>query len=67
MKGRYNYFMKKQIKPANSAEEQANSSLIETPSPLESFPFPIVGIGASAGGLVITFANITMFKKLEAQ
>ncbi|MBC7962107.1 MAG: PAS domain-containing protein [Steroidobacteraceae bacterium] len=43
--------MKKQIKAANSADEKTDSSLTETPSPLETLPFPIVGIGASAGGL----------------
>jgi chemotaxis methyl-accepting protein methylase len=43
--------MKKRPQTVNSGNEQANPSLKETPSPKESLLFPIVGIGASAGGL----------------
>ena len=43
--------MKKRLQPANSGNKQANSSPKETPSRQESLLFPIVGIGASAGGL----------------
>ena len=37
--------MKKQLKPADSGNKRADSS------PKATLPFPIVGIGASAGGL----------------
>jgi chemotaxis methyl-accepting protein methylase len=43
--------MKKQTKPANSGNEQANSSPEGTPSQQDRLLFPIAGIGASAGGL----------------
>ncbi|HEY5975896.1 MAG TPA: chemotaxis protein CheB, partial [Geobacteraceae bacterium] len=43
--------MKKRVQPANSGNEQAHFPSEETPSPHESLLFPIVGIGASAGGL----------------
>src|ERR1035437_6550757 len=43
--------MKKHSKAAKSCTEQANTSPEDTPSRRESIPFPIVGIGASAGGL----------------
>src|SRR5512141_1898888 len=42
--------MKKRLQPANSGKERAKTSP-EMPSRQESLPFPIVGIGASAGGL----------------
>jgi len=43
--------MKKELKPANSVNKRDKSSPKETPSRPESLLFPIVGIGASAGGL----------------
>ena len=43
--------MKKQTKPANSGNKRDKSSPKDTPSRQESLLFPIVGIGASAGGL----------------
>jgi two-component system CheB/CheR fusion protein len=43
--------MKKKLVPASSGNEQAKSSPEENPSLQESLNFPIVGIGASAGGL----------------
>jgi len=43
--------MKKQPKPANSVNKPAISSPIDIPPRQESSGFPIVGIGASAGGL----------------
>ena len=43
--------MKKQTTPANSGNKQVTSSPENTASRQESLPFPIVGIGASAGGL----------------
>ncbi|HEY6872571.1 MAG TPA: chemotaxis protein CheB [Geobacteraceae bacterium] len=43
--------MKKRLKPANSGKERDKSSPKETPTRQESPLFPIVGIGASAGGL----------------
>lgn len=43
--------MKKQTKPSNSGKEPANELQENTPSRHENFLFPIVGIGASAGGL----------------
>ena len=43
--------MKKQIKPANSGKKAAISSPVETPLRQKSRHFPVVGIGASAGGL----------------
>jgi chemotaxis methyl-accepting protein methylase len=43
--------MKKQAKPVNGSNEPENELREKTPSPRESSPFPIVGIGASAGGL----------------
>jgi chemotaxis methyl-accepting protein methylase len=43
--------MKKKTKPANNGYEQADSSPKENPSQQGSLLFPIVGIGASAGGL----------------
>src|SRR6185369_12329994 len=43
--------MKKQLKPANSGNKRDKSSPEETPSRQEGLLFPIVGIGASAGGL----------------
>jgi chemotaxis methyl-accepting protein methylase len=47
----YISIMKKQLKLANSVNKQDASSPKETPSRQEPLPFPIVGIGASAGGL----------------
>ncbi len=43
--------MKKQLQPANSGNKRVNSPPKDTPSRQESLLFPIVGIGASAGGL----------------
>ena len=43
--------MKKQLKPANKGNKQDTPSPEDKPSRQESLPFPIVGIGASAGGL----------------
>ncbi|MCM2264585.1 MAG: PAS domain-containing protein [Desulfuromonadales bacterium] len=43
--------MKKQLQPANSGKASAGSSPKETPTLQKSPLFPIVGIGASAGGL----------------
>lgn len=43
--------MKTQIKSVISRTNQDNSSIKESPAPQESRLFPIVGIGASAGGL----------------
>jgi two-component system CheB/CheR fusion protein len=43
--------MKKRLQPANLGNERAGSFPTETPPRQESIPFPIVGIGASAGGL----------------
>ena len=43
--------MKTQTKPVISTTPQENSSLKEGPAPKERRNFPIVGIGASAGGL----------------
>jgi two-component system CheB/CheR fusion protein len=43
--------MKKQSKPRNSAKLQANPPQKEPASPQKDTPFPIAGIGASAGGL----------------
>jgi len=43
--------MKKQTKPANSGDKPGMSSPKDIPSRQESLLFPIVGIGASAGGL----------------
>jgi chemotaxis methyl-accepting protein methylase len=43
--------MKKQIKQADNGNKRDKSSPKETPSRPESLLFPIVGIGASAGGL----------------
>ena len=43
--------MKKQSKSATRGDRQDKSALIETHSNQGSPPFPIVGIGASAGGL----------------
>jgi len=43
--------MKERQKPTGSANKQTDSSLRETPVRQEKIPFPIVGIGASAGGL----------------
>lgn len=43
--------MKKQTKAANSENNQDASAMTEPPSQQENLPFPIVGIGASAGGL----------------
>jgi len=44
-------FMNKLLKPANSGNKRDKSSPKGTPSRQEGLPFPIVGIGASAGGL----------------
>src|SRR5476651_750580 len=43
--------MKKQTKPANSGNKQVQSSPEEASPRQENLLFPIVGIGASAGGL----------------
>ena len=43
--------MKKQTTPANSGNKRDKSSPKDTPPRQESLLFPIVGIGASAGGL----------------
>jgi chemotaxis methyl-accepting protein methylase len=43
--------MNKQLKPTKSITEQDNSSRKKKPSPQDDLSFPIVGIGASAGGL----------------
>ncbi len=43
--------MKKKLKPAGSDKEPARNSQQTEPSRQESLLFPIVGIGASAGGL----------------
>ena len=43
--------MKKQTNPANKGNKRDKSSPKDTPPRPESLPFPIVGIGASAGGL----------------
>jgi chemotaxis methyl-accepting protein methylase len=43
--------MKKRLQPANSGNERAKPSPENMPSRQESLLFPIVGIGASAGGL----------------
>ena len=43
--------MKKQSKPGTNGKQPANSPQKGVPSPPEVPPFPIVGIGASAGGL----------------
>jgi hypothetical protein len=42
--------MKKQLKPANSVNKQDQFFPKDAPSLQESLPFPIAGIGASAGG-----------------
>ena len=43
--------MKKQAKPTSSGTKSANSSQEKASSPQKNLAFPIVGIGASAGGL----------------
>jgi two-component system CheB/CheR fusion protein len=43
--------MKKRVKPHESGNKHSGSSLLTAPAQSESHPFPIVGIGASAGGL----------------
>ena len=43
--------MKKQLKATNNGNKQVTSSPENTASRQKSLPFPIVGIGASAGGL----------------
>src|SRR6202163_1367105 len=45
------HLMKKQTVPANNDNKRDKSSPKEVPLPQESLTFPIVGIGASAGGL----------------
>ena len=43
--------MKKRQQPSTSSDEKAKPSTEDAPAVQESSPFPIVGIGASAGGL----------------
>jgi len=43
--------MKKRLQPLNNAKKPAKSASKETLSDKKNIPFPIVGIGASAGGL----------------
>ena len=78
-----NSIMKNPSNPTTRGCRQDKSTLIETPSNLGDITFPIVGIGASAGGLealeqflrqvseqsglALTFAEITATKTLEAE
>jgi two-component system CheB/CheR fusion protein len=43
--------MKRKLEPTTDDSKQASADTEETPSRQESLPFPIVGLGASAGGL----------------
>lgn len=62
----YTWAMKKTSQPLGSGHDRGNSTSKESQPLKEKFPFPVVGIGASAG-VVITFSDITAAKQLETE